>query len=244
MTSPQALPRAVRALWGMDDAAGRRGPKRSLSVQAIGAAAVEIADAEGLAAVSMASVAQRLGTTAMSLYRYVDSRLELEVVMVDLALGSPPGLNPRRSWRHELEAWARADARQLMAHPWVLDVRPGSPQVTPNLIAWTDTGMQVMLRSGLAEQPAASALLLVDGFARQHVLMALQFADLEATAGWADRLRELVDPVAMPGLGRVLASGALDEAAEAASGEGDFPGDEFEFGLALVLDGIEALAAR
>ena len=99
------LPRAVRALWGLDDPAGRRGPKRSLSVQAIGAAAVEIADADGLAAVSMASVAQRLGTTAMSLYRYVSSRQELEVVMVDLALGAPPALNPRRSWRHELEDW-------------------------------------------------------------------------------------------------------------------------------------------
>jgi len=233
------LPRAVRALWGLEEPTGRRGPKRSLSVHAIGAAAVEIADADGLAAVSMASVAQRLGTTAMSLYRYVASRQELEVVMVDLALGPAPELNPRRSWRHELEDWARADARHLAAHPWALDVRPGSPQVTPNLLAWTDTGMQIMLRSGLAEQPAASALLLVDGFARQHVLMALQFADLEASAGWADQLRELVDPAAMPGLSQVLAAGAFD------NGEpGEFPGDEFEFGLALVLDGIEALAAR
>jgi AcrR family transcriptional regulator len=237
------LPRAVRALWGLDDPAGRRGPKRSLSVQAIGAAAVEIADADGLAAVSMASVAQRLGTTAMSLYRYVASRQELEVVMVDLALGPPPPLDPRRAWRHELEEWARADARHLAAHPWALDVRPGSPQVTPHLLAWTDTGMQIMLRSGLAEQPAASALLLVDGYARQHVLMALQFADLEASAGWADQLRELVDPDTMPGLSQVLAAGAF-EAGEPAGDQGSFPGDEFEFGLALVLDGIEALAAR
>jgi AcrR family transcriptional regulator len=237
------LPRAVRALWGLEDPAGRRGPKRSLSVQAIGAAAVELADAEGLAAVTMASVAQRLGTTAMALYRYVSSRHELEVVMVDLALGPPPELNPRRSWRHELEDWARADARHLAAHPWALDVRPGAPQVTPNLLAWTDTGMQIMLRSGLAEQPAASALLLVDGFARQHVLMALQFADLEASAGWADQLRELVDPAAMPGLSQVLAAGAFDNGASAGD-VGSFPDDEFEFGLALVLDGIEALAAR
>ena len=238
------LPRAVRALWGLDDAAGRRGPKRSLSVQAIGAAAVEIADADGLAAVSMASVAERLGTTAMSLYRYVDSRQELEVVMIDIALGPPPELHPRRSWRREMEDWARAEVLQLAAHPWALEVRPGSPQVTPNLLAWTDTGMQIMLRTGLVEQAAASALLLVDGFARQHVTLGLQFADLEATAGWADQLRELVDPAAMPGLSRVLAAGALDDAAEAASGAGSFPGDEFEFGLALLLDGIEALAAR
>ena len=234
------LPRAVRALWGLDDPAGRRGPKRSLSVQAIGAAAVEIADAEGLAAVSMASVAQRLGTTAMSLYRYVSSRHELEIVMVDVALGPAPELHPRRSWRRELEDWARAEVRQLTAHPWVLDVRTGSPQVTPNLLAWTDVGMQIVLRSGLPEQPASSALLLVDGFARQHVLRGLQFSDPEGTTAWADHLREVVDPVAMPGLARMLAAGALED-----GDPEDFPGDEeLEFGLALLLDGIEALAAR
>ena len=55
------LPRAVRALWGLDDGAGRRGPKRTLSVLAIGEAAVRIADADGLAAVSMASVAKAWG---------------------------------------------------------------------------------------------------------------------------------------------------------------------------------------
>ena len=48
-----------------------------------------------------------------------------------------------------------------------------------------------------------------------------------------------IDPAAMPGLSQVLAAGTFD------SGEpGEFPGDEFEFGLALVLDGIAALAAR
>jgi AcrR family transcriptional regulator len=240
VTEHSDLPRAIRALWGLDDASGRRGPKRTLSVPAIGAAAVEVADAQGLSAVSMASVAERLGTTAMSLYRYLDSKRELEVVMVDLALGPPPTRQPRRSWRRELEDWARAEVRQLAAHPWALDVRTGSPQVTPNLLAWTDVGMQIVLRSGLAEQPASSALLLVDGFARQHVLRGLQFSDPEGTTAWADHLRQVLDPAAMPGLARVLASGALED-----GDPEDFPGDEeLEFGLALLLDGIEALARR
>src|SRR3954467_10666095 len=91
------LPHAVRALWGLDDAAGRRGPKRSLSVQAIGAAAVEIADADGLAAVSMASVAQRLGTTAMALYRHVSPRARGGWAR---PRGRPPATPRRgRSWR-------------------------------------------------------------------------------------------------------------------------------------------------
>jgi hypothetical protein len=101
--------------------------------------------------------------------------------------------------------------------------------------------MQIMLRSGLAEQPAASALLVVDGFVRSHLLLGLQFADPEASRHWADQLRQVVDADAMPGLAQVLAAEALED-------EPDDPDDplgaEFEFGLALVLDGIAALAAR
>jgi AcrR family transcriptional regulator len=234
------LPRAIAALWGLEES-GRRGPKRTLSVPAIGAVAVRIADAEGLGAVSMASVAKELGTTAMALYRYVDSRQELEMVMADVAMGAPPAPNPRRPWRRELEDWARAEARQLGGHPWTLELRTGSPPVSPNLLAWTDAGMQVILRSGLGEQPAASALLVVDGFVRSQVLLGLQFADAEASRHWADQLRLVVDPESLPGLARVLAANALDDADE----EPGAPlGAEFEFGLGLVLDGIELLAAR
>ncbi len=234
------LPRAVRALWGLDDPAGRRGPKRSLSVQAIGAAAVEIADAEGLAAVSMASVAKQLGTTAMALYRYVDSRQELEAVMVDVATGPPPEVNLRAGWRRQLFEWAWENAVRLAAHPWVLEVRLGSPPVSPNLLAWTDSGLRIVLRSGLAGQPAASALLMVDGYVRSHLMLGLQFSDADASRLWGDRLRQLVNPDDMPGLAQVLASGAFDDD----EAPGEFPGPDFEFGLAVLLDGIEALAAR
>jgi AcrR family transcriptional regulator len=240
VTDPPGLPRAIAALWGMEES-GRRGPKRTLSVRAIGEAAVRIADADGLAAVSMASVAKELGSTAMSLYRYVDSRQELEMVMADVAIGLPPVPNPRRTWRRELEDWARAEARQLGAHPWTLELRTGSPPVSPNLLAWSDAGMQVTLRSGLTEQHAASALLVVDGFVRSQLLLGLQFADSEASRHWADQLRLVVDAESLPGLARVLAADALDDADE---DPGELLGSEFEFGLAIVLDGVEALAAR
>src|SRR6188472_411583 len=117
-----ALPRAIAALWGLDEE-GRRGPKRTLSVAGIGEAAVRIADAEGLAAVSMASVAKELGTTAMALYRYVDSRQELEAVMVDVAIGPPPDFGSSPDWTKRLFNWAWEEARQLAAHSWALEVR-------------------------------------------------------------------------------------------------------------------------
>jgi AcrR family transcriptional regulator len=233
------LPRAIAALWGIEEP-GRRGPKRTLSVSAIGAAAVGIADADGLGAVSMATVAKELGTTAMALYRYVESRQELEAVMVDVAVGPPPEVNPRAGWRRQLFEWAWDDASRLAAHPWVLEIRPGSPPVSPNLLAWTDAGMQIVLRSGLAEQAAASSLLMVDGYVRSHLMLGLQFSDAEASRQWGARLREVVTPEAFPGLARILASGALEDDGV----PGEFPGAEFEFGLSVLLDGIEALAAR
>ena len=76
MTESDDLPRVLQLLWGLD-APGRRGPKPALSLHQIGAAAVRIADAEGLGAVSMSRVAGELGYTTMSLYRYVESKDDL-----------------------------------------------------------------------------------------------------------------------------------------------------------------------
>jgi AcrR family transcriptional regulator len=234
------LPPSIRALWGIAEP-GRRGPKRTLSVEDIATAAVGIADADGVAAVTMAAVAERLGSTAMSLYRYVDSRQELLSVMVEIAAGPPPDVHRRRGWRNQLAAWTRADAQRLAEHPWVLDVRTDGPPLGPNLLGWTDVGMKVLLDAGLAPQQAASSLLTVDGFARQQVALGLQFADAEATRLWSTRMRAVIDPARFPGLHAVLESGALDDAPE---NQGDFPGEEFEFGLALLLDGIERLVPR
>jgi AcrR family transcriptional regulator len=234
------LPPSIRALWGIAEP-GRRGPKRALAVEDIAGAGIALADAEGLEAVTMAAVAKRLGNTAMSLYRYVDSRQELLALMVEVAAGPPPDVRRRRGWRSRLAAWARADADRLAAHPWTLDVRTDGPPLGPNMLGWTDLGMKILLDAGLPPAQAASSLLTVDGFARQHVALGLQFADAEATRLWSARMRAVLDPERFPGLGTVLDSGALDDEP---GGAGDFPGEEFEFGLALLLDGIERLLRR
>jgi AcrR family transcriptional regulator len=84
------LPADVALMWGLRDVT-KRGPKPSLSVEDIVRAAIEIADAEGLAAVSMARVAERLGNSTMALYRHVKSKDELLILMSDAALESTGG---------------------------------------------------------------------------------------------------------------------------------------------------------
>ncbi len=83
-----ALPRAVALSWGVAERP-QRGPKRELSIERIVDAAIEIADAEGLAAVSMSRVAASLGFTTMSLYRYLTSKDDLLLLMQDTVCAVP-----------------------------------------------------------------------------------------------------------------------------------------------------------
>jgi AcrR family transcriptional regulator len=235
MTTQDTVPRAVRALWGAETGA-RRGPKPSLSVRGIAAAGVAIADAEGLEAASMAAVAKRLGFTTMSLYRYVDSKADLQMAMVDEAIGAVPEINRRLGWRNQLTAWAESEAGRLGAHAWVLEVRLGSPPLGPQTLAWMDLGLQILDRAGLEPQRASSALLFVDGYVRQQIALGLQYAD--GGSGWADRLRAVMPPDTLPALTRALHAGVFDD------DPSDFPADEFRFGLDLILDGVERLVRR
>src|SRR5690348_17296802 len=105
MTGPDTpLPRALQLLW-QHDAAPRR--SRGLTREAIVAAAVELADADGLAAPSMARLAERLECGTMSLYRHVADKDELVTFMLATAHGPPPSPPVGTDWRGALRNWAR-----------------------------------------------------------------------------------------------------------------------------------------
>lgn len=244
MTDPE-LPRHLRLLWALPET--RRGPRPRQTIQGIGAAAVALADAEGLAAVSMKAVAEALGMTTMSLYRYLDAKEDLYEVMLDQAYGPPlppEELGPRADWRSRLSGWAHALAAALLAHPWIVEVPMSSPSTTPNVLGWTDLGVAALSGTGLDGQQRLSCLLLVDGFVRQHTRLSLQIG-LAPGAGaedrdpggavYAQRVAALVDRERLPHLAE--ASSALED-------DGDFYAEELEFGLGVVLDGIAALVDR
>lgn len=225
------MSRGIHALWGGVDKP-RRGPKPSVTIHEIAAVAVELADESGLEAVTMAAVAARLKLTTMALYRHVDSRQDLVAVAGDTALGSPPERSRRMGWRRQVGEWARAEFDRLRAHPWVLDIILEGPPTGPNTIAWMDSGMQAIGSTGLDPQSAASALLVVDGFVRSMVTQAQQYGD---GADWAATLATVVTPGEYPAVSRALESGTFDD-------DGDFPSEQdIDFGLGLILDGIERL---
>src|SRR5688572_640704 len=100
--------RGLRLLWHRLDRPSR-GPKPTLTLGDIIESAIAVADRDGLTALSMRSVAERLGFTTMSLYRYVPGKGELVEVMRDVALGEPPTAEPALDWREQLRRWARAN---------------------------------------------------------------------------------------------------------------------------------------
>jgi AcrR family transcriptional regulator len=236
-----ALPPGVAAAWGVRTPA-TKGPKPGLSLERIVAAAIAVADADGLHAVSMSRVAQELGSSAMSLYRYVESKDELLTLMVDGALGTIPPAPPDEEWRAGLARWAQATAAAMRAHPWSVQVPITGPPLGPNSVAWFESALHAMRDTGLTEVEKASVVLMLSGYARNQVMtMAdvqahfLDAADTPHAAmrSYADTLRQLTDAQRFPALHAVLDAGVFDRA--------DPPEEEFEFGLERILDGIETL---
>jgi AcrR family transcriptional regulator len=233
------LPASIAAAWGLRERPSR-GPKPGLSLERIVGAAVGVARAEGVEAVSMSRVAKELGSSPMSLYRYVAAKDELLALMVDAALGDTP-VPPERGtgWRAGLERWAWTYHDALRRHPWVLRVPISGPPITPNQVRWLEQGLAALAETKLTEAQKLSVILLVSGYVRNEATVA---ADVAAAAGGAEimpayaaALGRVVDPERFPALHTALQSEAF--------ARDDDPDEEFVFGLERVLDGIEMLVS-
>ncbi len=208
---------------------------------------MRIADADGLAGVSMSAVAAEVGLTTMALYRYVDSKSDLFVAMVDSAYGPPPRQRAPGGWRRQLEAWASANRDALRRHPWIVQIPVSEPPLGPHQLRWMERGLRAFESTPLTEQQRLSSLLLVDVYVRGQVLLTTQLGDAiehgglserEADERYARRLTRLISADGFPCVHSALLSGALQDGSE------DFADDEFMFGVRTVLDGIEARIGR
>lgn len=231
---PPELPASLRAAWGLESRSGR-GPKPGLSLEQIVDAAVQLADSQGLSAVSMARVAQELGASTMSLYRYVAAKDELLALMVDAASGPPPTADPDEGWRESLARWARVSLEGMLRHLWAVQVPITGPPTTPNQVAWLEQGLRALAGTPLPEEEKASVVLLVSGYVRNQATLAAQLGAAEfvsdaAMSAYSRLLGELTEGERFPAIGAVLAAGVFDRA--------DPPEKEFEFGLQRILDGV------
>jgi AcrR family transcriptional regulator len=210
--------------------------RSTLSRAAIVKAAIELADAEGLGAVSIRRVAAGLGARAMSLYTYLNSKDELFQLMADEAAGYLLLPEPLpASWRDAVAAVARRSLDIFTRHSWIVELPAESRlQGGPNALRHVEQSLKAL--AGL-ELPAAQQwliLMAVDDYTLGYVTR--EVLQKSAHDGWDEErnmivgrayYQDLLDSGQFP-----LLKGLLD------AGRPDI--DAFETGLRWMLDGIEA----
>ncbi len=125
-------------------------PRRALDASRITAAAVTIADADGLDAVSMRRLADSLGVTPMALYKHVGNREQLIDAMVDGLVAAIPTPERSRGWKRALRARILAARSALGTHPWARDAIETRTFASPTVLAYMNSLMAVMFDGGLS----------------------------------------------------------------------------------------------
>ena len=237
-------------LWGAGPKSSR-GPKASLSPDDVVQAAMEIADEEGLGALSMHVLAAKLGFTTMALYRYFPSKDALIDAIIDAGLGAPPKPKRRGTWRQDVRHWAYAKRAMMIARPWVAELPFVAAPHGPNWLSWHEAFLQAVANTGVGPEDMMDMLGIVDGFVRGNsdtvVSLAraqargISFEEWAAAVG-ADLARAINNPD-YPVLSAILTSesGGISESSPLPKRKGKprTMEEHFDFGLERVLDGIQ-----
>jgi AcrR family transcriptional regulator len=208
-----------------------RGPGRPpVGLERIIDAAMEILDHDGADALSMRSLAGRLGSSTATLYRHVSSKDEILAYVADRILGQTNlegvGFD---NWQQACRAGARALYTTLTQHPKAVPLLVKQVPAGPNALEARERGIAVLLAAGFPPGLAARGYTAIAHFVIGFALQ--QPADETADPGRGRRLRDYyrsLEPRTYPATTTVadeLPSATID--------------DEFEFGLSLIVDGLE-----
>ncbi len=195
-------------------------------------AAVAFADERGIESLSMRKLGEALGVEAMSLYNHVANKDELLDGMVDIVfseVGLPPG---DVDWKTAMRRRA-VSARQVLAqHRWAIGLMESRTSPGPATLRHHDAVIGCLRGAGFSVEMAAHAFSLLDsyvyGFALQEAT--LPFDTAEQTAEVAEMILSAIKPDEYPHLTELAVEHVLQP--------GYSYGNEFEFGLDLILDGL------
>ena len=237
-TDPE-LRRRSELLWD-DRLQATRGPKAAFTPDDVVAAAVRLADDDGLAAVTMHAVATRLGLTTMALYRYFPSKETLLDAVIDAGTGKPPRhTEPRADWRTEVTRWSLAKRASLCARPWLAELPFVAAPHGPNWLLWLEAIADSLSRTGLAAADIGQMLSIVDGYTRGASDTAVSLArsrargisEAEWAAGVGADLGRSIGDARFPRFAAIITAPS--------DGRPRTLEESFDFGLQRVLDGIE-----
>ena len=215
---------------------GARSRPGTLTREAVVAAAVSLADRQGLERLSMRALAADLGVEAMSLYNHVRNKDDLIDAMVEAVLAEVERPRPGPDWRGGLRARAVSMRAAFLAHPWAPQLIVGRLNIGPNMLALYDATIGCLVAAGVdharADHLCNAMDSLIFGF---HLLERTFPLQPEHYADAARAFLPRIDPDHLPhmhAMTRLVAEGQH-------SGVHDFA-----FAMDLMLDTIEAATAR
>lgn len=227
------------------DAAGSRGPEPSHDREAIARLAIEIADREGIDAVSMRRIASAIGSGTSSLYRYFARKDDLLNLMVDGALGTETFI-PSGDWRADFSAIGLATRQTFLAHRWMVTALAGRPTLGPNRLKRLEATLGLLEQHGLS---ARERLVLIDtlisyvrGFVASEIAddIAIDASGLGAERWRTDQAAYVASIIGSGSYPRTTALFKESRAFEASA----IQDQSFVAGLDLILDGIAAKLVR
>ena len=206
-----------------------------LSKERVLAAAVAVADRGGLPDLTIRSLANELGAKPMSVYYYVESKDVLLDNLVDLVFEEIELPDPDGDWRDQMRRRAASARDRLRQHPWAIGLLESRTTPGPATLRHHDAVLACLRHAGFSRELTAHAYALIDsyvyGFALQEA--SLPFEGPDGVGDVAEPIMALMSSGAYPTMVDMATSYYLQPGYDFA--------DEFEFGLDLILDGLERL---
>ena len=239
----EPAPPAAEVVWERAEPTRRPAPA-PLSREAIVRAALALADAEGLEAVSLRRVGGALGAGPMRLYGYVSTKEELLDLLVDAVYGEmAAGRAMRGDWRKVLRGLARGLRRTADTHPWFVALLGGRPHLGPNALAYLESTLGALDDAGTFGH--VDAIMQAVQTVNAYVIGAIQTEAQERVAqALSGKSKSEWQAAHAPYIQRLLATGRFPALARVLRNATHPPFDVvFERGLGCVLDGIAAQQA-
>jgi len=240
---PQLPPEPLLPIWQRPERAAR-GPVPEHSRASIAAAGVALADAEGLAAVTMRRVAAAIGAAPASLYRYVENREELVALMADAATAelNLTDLPSGAGWRTDVLTVARRLRALYLRHPWLQEITPGrlgQSGLGPAAVDYLEGAVAALSELDVPARTKMEAVAMLTGvvglFAKDEAAGGAN-ASAQAQAANAAYLGAIVAAGKHPHLAAVMVRAGSEQAADNASD----PGGLFERVVLGVMSGLLA----
>ncbi|MFI0237146.1 TetR/AcrR family transcriptional regulator [Streptomyces sp. NPDC016845] len=212
--------------------------RASLTLDRIAEAAVELADEEGAAAVTMRRLAAKLGVAPMAAYRHVSGKDDLWALMVDRVFAGLTVADDVEDWRDVLRSFALRTRAMMLSHPWLGQVPTPLVQLTPARMAVAERQLKALSGRDLDADSMMAAFRVVGAYVHGATQSEIALRTYKREHGWesGDEARQALAPqmTYLMDTGRypVFTKYALSATRK------DDPGWEFEFGLDCVLDGI------